>query len=736
MINDAYRVLLDSYLNSNHRKKVEIINKAFEFAREAHKGIRRRSGEPYILHPIAVATIVSVEIGLGSTSICAALLHDVVEDTEYTVEDIRGIFGDKIAIIVDGLTKISGGIFGEGASAQAENFRKLLLTMSNDIRVVLIKMADRLHNMRTLASMPKAKQYKIAGETLYVYAPLAHRLGLFAIKTELEELCFKYEHPDTYAVISAKVQQSEQSRNKFFEEFATPIRAALDRMGLKYEFRARVKSCYSIWKKMETKHIPFEEVYDLYAARIVFECDDESREKRLCLDIYSEITDIYKRHPTRLRDWISTPKPNGYRALHVTVMGPQGTWVEVQIRSRRMDDIAERGLAAHWKYKTGEQDEESGLATWLRNIQDVLAHPGPDAVDFLDMVKLNLFATSIVVFTPTGQVFNLPTGATVLDFAFTLHSELGAHCIAGKVNRQLQPFSYRLNSGDQVEILTSQSQVPQPEWEALLVTSTGKTRLRQALRHNRRHVVHVGEKRYNDFLEANNIEPQHEVLIRVISFYRAASKDDLFRMIGSGEVTLDDKTLQRITGHKKGLLDRLLNRTPFGSRKKKERDADTEVNTIAKGDEVDVKKTYVLRTVDGVANYQLGDCCHPIPGDDVVGYVDENNHVIVHKMDCPRVMKLKANYGGRLVQTRWEEGSARFLASIHVEGIDNQGVLQQIINIISTTMLINMRRLNIEAHEGIFHCDLDVMISDAKVLTDLCQRLRGVEDVKQAVRTS
>ncbi len=731
MIDNAYRVLLDSYLNSNHRKKVEIINKAFEFARNAHQGIRRRSGEPYILHPIAVATIVSVEIGLGSTSICAALLHDVVEDTDYTVEDIRGIFGDKIAHIVDGLTKISGGIFGEEASMQAENFRKLLLTMSNDIRVVLIKMADRLHNMRTLASMPTAKQYKIAGETLYVYAPLAHRLGLFAIKTEFEELCFKYEHPDTYKAIAAKVEQSEASRNAFFEEFAAPIRAVLDKMGLQYEFSARVKSCYSIWKKMETKHVPFEEVYDLYAARIVFECDDETLEKRVCLDIYSEITDIYKKHPTRLRDWISTPKPNGYRALHVTVMGPGGTWVEVQIRSRRMDDVAERGLAAHWKYKSSEQDEESGLAEWFRNIQDVLANPGPDSVDFLEMIKLNLFATSVLVFSPTGQTFNLPLGATILDFAFTLHSELGAHCIAGKVNRQLQPFSYKLNSGDQVEVLTSHSQVPKAEWEDFLVTSTGKARLHQAVKHHQRKIVHTGEKMLNDFLAAEQQELTNEVMIRLIHMYRAANKDDLFRMIGSGEAVLNDLTIKHIKSKKKeqGLLGIIAEKFKFPKTKKH---ADNEPDS----EPVDAKKVYVLRTTDGVANYRICDYCRPIPGDDVVGYFDEHNRVTVHKMDCPRAAALKAQHGERLLQTSWDEVNVRFLACIHVEGIDNQGVLQRIIHIISTTMSINMRRLNIEANDGLFHCDLDVLITDAGVVTDLCHRLREVDDVKQAIRTS
>lgn len=731
IINGAYKVLLDSYLASNHRRKVEIIERAFNFARDAHNGVRRRSGEPYILHPIAVATIVSVEMGLGSTSICSALLHDVVEDTDYTVEDIRHFFGDKIAEIVDGLTKISGGIFGEGGSAQAENFRKLLLTMGNDIRVVLIKMADRLHNMRTLQSMPPAKQYKIAGETLYIYAPLAHRLGLFAIKTELEELSFKYNHPETYETLVRKVAASEASRNAFFEEFAAPIRERLDRLGLRYEFKARVKSCYSIWKKMETKHVPFEEVYDLYAARIVFECDDESAEKRRCMDIYSEITDLYKLHPNRTRDWLNIPKPNGYRALHITVMGPHGTWVEVQIRSRRMDEIAELGLAAHWKYKIGE-DEESGLTTWLRTVQDILKTPGPSAMDLLDTIKLDLFSKSIVVFSPKGELFNMPPGATVLDFAFTIHSELGAQCIAGKVNRQLVPLSQKLSSGDQVEIISSQSQVPQPEWSSLLVTAVGQARLRQVLRHSRRQVIHRGEEMFNKFLSDNGIEPSNDVMIKVIALHRASNKDDLFRMIGAGEIVLGDLTLQRLRPKKdEGIIRRLL-RNPFGRRKDAEAAAPQ-----PEGAAIDVKKEYELRLVDGKPNYELSDCCRPIPGDDVVGYVNEHNRVVVHKMDCPRLARLKTTYGGRLVQARWDEAATvRLPASVRVEGIDRQGILHEIISVISTTMVLDMRRLNIEAHDGVFHCDLDVLIADATVLTDMCRRLRSINGVNMAVRVS
>ncbi|MCQ2289192.1 MAG: RelA/SpoT family protein [Muribaculaceae bacterium] len=727
LINDAYKVLLNGYLASNHRKKVDIIDKAFKFACSAHAGVRRRSGEPYILHPIAVATIVSQEIGLGSTSICAALLHDVVEDTEYTVEDLEAQFGKKIASIVDGLTKISGGIFGEHASAQAENFRKLLLTMSDDIRVVLIKMADRLHNMRTLASMPPHKQYKIAGETLYIYAPLAHRLGLFAIKTELEDLSFKYEHPEVYASILQQIATSEKSRNELFSRFSDPIRQHLDEIGLKYEFQARVKSCYSIWKKMETKHIPFEEVYDLYAARIVFECDNESEEKRICWNIYSEITDLYRLHPDRVRDWISTPKANGYRALHITVMGPDGKWVEVQIRSRRMDDIAERGFAAHWKYKIGEGEEESELAVWLQTIEDILKNPEPNAIDFLDTIKLNLFASEIVVFTPKGELITLPKDASVLDMAFTLHTEIGTHCIAGKVNHKLEPLSHKLASGDQVEILTSQSQQPQPGWENFLVTAKGKTRLRAALRHDRRATIERGKKRLEEMLAENGMTMTNDVLMRIINNVHARNKDELLLKIGKGEIELTPQLLKKDKKDGGGLFSKLL-RNPFASNK------NTGENDTKPKDKINTKEVYTLKTENGVSNYKIAHCCRPIPGDDVVGYINNDNEVVVHKLTCPTAMKLKSSFGGRLVQTHWEVTTEKFLASIHVEGIDRMGILQEIIYIISTNMSINMRSLNIQANNGLFSCRLDVLIEDATVVNNLCKRLKNVKGVNSALR--
>ena len=727
MIEQAYQNLLNGYLSSNHRKKVEVIDKAFKFARDAHQGIRRRSGEPYIMHPLAVATIVSQEIGLGSTSISAALLHDVVEDTDYTVEDIKAQFGEKIARIVDGLTKISGGIFGDKASLQAENFRKLLLTMADDVRVVLIKMADRLHNMRTLSSMPPNKQYKIAGETLYIYAPLAHRLGLYAIKTELEDLSFKYNHPAEYQRISELVIASEERRNELFTRFAEPIRERLDNMGLKYEFNVRVKSCFSIWNKMQKKRVPFEEVYDLYAARIVFACDDESRAKRMCWSIYNEITEVYTKHPDRVRDWLTTPKVNQYQALHVTVMGPDGNWVEVQIRSQKMDEIAERGFAAHWKYKIGEGEEEEELAKWLSTITDILKDPEPNAIDFLDTIKLNLFASEIVVFTPSGETMTLPKGASVLDMAFTLHTDLGTHCITGKVNHELVPLSYKLASGDQVEIITSNSESAKPEWEKFVVTAKGKTRLRAALRHQRRLTIDKGEKRFMDFLAKHNIEFSNEVLSQAIGRQRVAGKEELFFMIGNDEIMLNE---DMVIKKEQGTRFNWWRRNPF---KGKEEHKET---TSVASEAISTKGIYRLVTRDGKSNYQIADCCHPIPGDDAVGFLTDDNKVIVHKMDCNTLARLKASYGSRLLQTQWEDFSDRFQATIHIMGIDEKGMLQSIVNIISTNMSINMKRMNVTAVDGVFKCDLDVLVSDATVVTNLCREIKKIKGINSATRMS
>lgn len=734
IIDAAFRDVLQGYLNSNHRKKVEIVERAYRFAKKAHAGVRRRSGEPYILHPIAVARIASQEIGLGSTSICAALLHDVVEDTDYTVEDIRSNFGDKIAQLVAGLTKISGGIFGEHASAQAENFRKLLLTMNEDIRVVLIKMADRLHNMRTLGSMEPRKQYKIAGETLYIYAPLAHRLGLFAIKTELENLSFKYEHPTVYAEIEAKIEATERARRMVYEDFSAPIKAKLAELGITFEAKYRLKSVYSIWRKMETKKIPFEEVYDLYAMRIIFKSPDVASEKELSWRIYSAITDIYKFHPDRTRDWISVPKANGYQALHVTVMGSDGNWVEIQIRSERMDDIAERGFAAHWKYKDGEGEEESELSAWLETIKDILESPEPSALDFLDTVKLNLFANEIVVFTPKGEPITLPANATVLDMAFTLHSELGIHCIAGKVNHKLVALSTTLNSGDQVEIITSQTSQIQASWLNFLATAKARTRLRQALRRERQPLIDQGRTMLAEACAKAGVEENNELITKMMGHYRLNSREDVYVSIARGEVKPAD-TFAALAKAKSSTTTSLFRKilSPFTPAKKKPMETwKADEDDVA----INIKETYVLRTdADGKQNYRTAECCAPIPGDDVMGFIDDDGHITVHSLTCPRAALLKATYGHRILSAQWEQTpETLFSSDVQIEGIDRHGILQEISAVVSGAENIDLRRFSIEAINEVFSGRLTVKVTSAEAIERLCSLLKKIDGVTSATR--
>lgn len=729
LINAEFADLLRGYLASPHRKKVEIIERAFNFARMAHKGIRRRSGEPYILHPIAVAKIASQEIGLGSTSICAALLHDVVEDTDYTVEDIRQQFGRKIAELVNGLTKISGGIFGDKASAQAENFRKLLLTMSEDIRVVLIKMADRLHNMRTLSSMPPGKQYKIAGETLYIYAPLAHRLGLFSIKTELEDLSFKYEHPAVYDRIAEQIKASEAKRLAVYSDFSAPIKERLEGMGLDYEAKARVKSVYSIWRKMETKKIPFEEVYDLYAMRIIFNCEDPASEKRICWEIYSAITDIYRLHPERTRDWISTPKANGYQALHLTVMGPDGNWVEVQIRSRRMDEIAEKGFAAHWKYKIGNGEEESELTVWLRTIKDILEDPNPNAVDFLDTLKLNLFSAEIVVFTPKGELVTLPQHSTVLDLAYALHSELGNHCIAGKVNHKLVPISHQLQSGDQVEVLTSRTQKPNPEWIDFLATAKARTRLRSALRREQAPIIEKGKEILARFLDAGEVKETNEVITKIMRYFHISTREQLFYKLGSEEVTLDGYILKDSPKTSPGLLKKLFR---IGTGRTSSAPA-TEESAPAK---INPKEVFELELDGDSQNFVFSPCCHPIPGDDVMGFINDEGKVEIHDLTCPRAQVLKATFGPRIVATRWKKVDRPLPAVIAIDGVDRHGILQELTQLISNQLNIDIRSLHIDTDKEVFTCRLGVLVRDAATIKNLCSEIKKIKGVQRAVRTA
>ena len=735
MIEQAFQELLNDYLATKHRKRVEIITKAFNFANQAHKGIKRRSGEPYIMHPIAVAKIVCNEIGLGSTSICAALLHDVVEDTDYTVEDIENIFGPKIAQIVDGLTKISGGIFGDQASAQAENFKKLLLTMSNDIRVILIKIADRLHNMRTLGSMLPNKQYKIAGETLYIYAPLANRLGLYKIKTELENLSFKYEHPEEYKEIEDKLAATAAERDKVFKEFTTPIRAQLDKMGLKYRILARVKSIYSIWNKMQTKHVPFEEIYDLLAVRIIFTPRNMDEELNDCFDIYVAISKIYKPHPDRLRDWVSHPKANGYQALHVTLMGNNGQWIEVQIRSERMNDVAEQGFAAHWKYKEGGGSEDEGeLEKWLRTIKEILDDPQPDAIDFLDTIKLNLFASEIFVFTPKGELKTMPQNCTALDFAFSLHTDIGSHCIGAKVNHKLVPLSHKLQSGDQVEILTSKAQRVQAEWMNFATTARARSKIASILRKEAKANQKAGEAILADFLKAEDVRMDDSAIDKLTHLHNFHNREELFIAIGSKKLILGDADRNVFKAKQGKSWKKLLSFSFGGSKEEKEpnEEKSAEKNTQEK---IDTKKILKLTEEAISKEYLMAPCCHPIPGDDVLGYLNENNQVIIHKRQCPIAIKLKSSYGNRIIATQWDtHKELSFLVTIYIKGIDAVGLLNEVTQIISRQLNVNIRKLDIETNDGIFEGKIQLYVHDVDDVRTICNNLKQVKNIKQVSR--
>ena len=730
MINQAFHELLNDYLNTKHRKKVEIITKAFNFANQAHKGIKRRSGEPYIMHPIAVASIVCNEIGLGSTSICAALLHDVVEDTDYTVEDIENIFGPKIAQIVDGLTKISGGIFGDRASAQAENFKKLLLTMSNDIRVILIKIADRLHNMRTLGSMLPNKQYKIAGETLYIYAPLANRLGLYKIKTELENLSFKYEHPEEYAEIEEKLNATAAERDKVFNDFTAPIRTQLDKMGLKYRILARVKSIYSIWNKMQTKHVPFEEIYDLLAVRIIFEPRNEEEELNDCFDIYVSISKIYKPHPDRLRDWVSHPKANGYQALHVTLMGNNGQWIEVQIRSERMNDVAEQGFAAHWKYKEGGGSEDEGeLEKWLRTIKEILDDPQPDAIDFLDTIKLNLFASEIFVFTPKGELKTMPQNSTALDFAFSLHTDIGSHCIGAKVNHKLVPLSHKLQSGDQVEILTSKSQRVQPQWEVFATTARARAKIAAILRKERKANQKIGEEILSEFLKKEEVRPEEAVIEKLRKLHNAKNEEELLAAIGSKAIVLGEADKNELKEKQTSNWKKYLTFS-FGNSKEKQEEKESQEK-----EKINPKEVLKLTEESLQKKYIMAECCHPIPGDDVLGYVDENDRIIIHKRQCPVAAILKSSYGNRILATEWDtHKELSFLVYIYIKGIDNMGLLNEVTQVISRQLNVNIRKLTIETEDGIFEGKIQLWVHDVDDVKTICNNLKKIQNIKQVSR--
>lgn len=733
MIQDGFNELLQDYLNSNHRRKVERITKAFNFANQAHAGVKRRSGEPYIMHPIAVARIVCREMGLGSTSICSALLHDVVEDTEYTVQDISDMFGPKIAQIVDGLTKISGGIFGEQASAQAENFRKLLLTMSDDIRVILIKIADRLHNMRTLGSMLPAKQFKIAGETLYLYAPLAHRLGLFTIKTELEDLSFKYEHPHEYEFIEQKLQATEENRNKLFEHFAVPVDKKLKEMGLHYEMKARVKSAYSIWNKMESKGITFEDIYDLYAVRIIFDPLPGVDEKNMCWDIYSAITDIYRIRPDRIRDWVSRPKANGYQALHLTVMGPDGQWVEIQIRSRRMDDIAEKGFAAHWKYKEHSVEEDTELDKWLQTITEILESPDPNALDFLDTIKLNLFTSEIFVFTPKGDIKTLPQGATALDFAYALHTNIGNKCIGAKVNHRLVPLSHPLASGDQVEILTSRSQEPQPEWLNFVTTAKARAKIDAVLKRARKDAAKLGEEKVIAAFKRSDMEASTSNLDKLCIYFGFSKREEFYYAVEKGDVVLPENIKKLLKEKTDNVLFKYVKQALGVGSKKQEEEKPEEKGKV----KYDKSKPYILREEAFERNYVIAECCKPIPGDDALGFINDDGNVVVHKRSCPIAMRLKSSFGERILNTEWSSHkNASFEATLEVKGIDSIGVLTTITKTIADEFNVNIMRLLIEAKDGVFEGKIKMKVHDVEDIQKMCVTLSKNKNIKSVGRVA
>ena len=737
MIEQEFASLIDAYAHTSHRQHVERIEQAFRFANKAHYGVRRLSGEPYIMHPLAVAKIVVSEIGLGSTSISAALLHDVVEDTDYTVEDIDNLFGAKIAQIVDGLTKISGGVFGDKASEQAENFRKLLLTMSDDIRVVLIKIADRLHNMRTLNAQPVEKQYKIAGETQYIYAPLAHRLGLGSIKSELENLAFKYEHPDTYAELQEKIAADSMTRMENFERFAEPIREKLTMLGYDYDLTARIKTPYSIWNKMNTKHVTFDEVYDLLAVRIVFTPNQSLSEKDQCWMIYSAITEIYRPHPGRIRDWISTPKANGYEALHVTVMGKNGDWVEVQIRTRRMHELAEQGLAAHWKYKTGVL-EETELDKWLRDIKDILASDSPDAMSFLDTFKLNLFAKEVFVFTPKGEIQTLPQGATVLDLAYQLHSELGEHCIGARVNHTLKGSDYVLHAGDQVEVLTADQQQPQPEWLNVVTTAKAQSALNTFFRKQERQQERLGERRLADALRTLQLpEEQFESATqRLQNHYHLVKRGELYRQIGVDAIRLQG--LKEILFPKQSLWSRF---NPWSSPQKPDEAKPTDSKQPKTDDKkaADKPKTktskHIVLTDENLKDVILEPCCKPIPGDEVIGFKDPDGKIHIHYMNCPVAERLKSSYGKSIYSVSWDtHRMTQYKEKLEMEGIDQFGLLIEMMRVVSEEFHLNIHELHISANSGVFSARLEIYVHDKAELYELIDALKKMHNIQSVKR--
>jgi len=708
-----YRALLRACKSTLQKGDKRMIRKAFDMALESHKDMRRKSGEPYIYHPIAVAQIAAEEIGLGTTSIVCALLHDVVEDTNLTLDDIERDFGKKVAMIIDGLTKISG-VFDTNSSLQAENFRKMLLTLADDVRVILIKLADRLHNMRTMEFMPRDKQLKLSSETVYLYAPLAHRLGLYAIKSELEDLSMKYMERETYQFIKNKLNEKKAEREKFIRDFIEPVKKVLEGQDLVADLFGRPKSIHSIWNKMKKKAIPFEEVYDLFAIRVILDSTPEN-EKADCWKAYSIVTDLYRPNPDRLRDWISSPKANGYESLHTTVMGPRGQWVEVQIRTKRMNEIAEKGFAAHWKYK--ESSTDSGLDLWVQKVRDMLKNPDSNALDFLDDFKMNLFSDEIFIFTPKGALIQLPLNATALDFAFEIHTDVGASCIGAKVNHKLVPLSHKLQNGDQVEVITSSKQSPKEDWLNIVVTAKAKAKIKSALKEEKRKVAEDGKEILERKLKSLKITYNSENIHKLSYYFKLPSTQDLFYNIAKG--IIDMKDLKEYQASEKVIEN-----------KPQDRIETEQVQSLLRS--IKAKDSDMLLIGEDMQkiDYKLANCCNPIPGDDVFGFVTVSDGIKIHRTNCPNAAKLMSNYGYRIVKARWtNQQELAFLTGLRITGIDDVGLINQLTTVISNDFKVNMRSITVDSDNGIFEGSIMVYVNDTEHLDNLIKKLKTVKGV-------
>ncbi len=725
-IEDCYEDFLKEIRNKFDQERLARIEKAFRFANAAHDGIRRKSGEPYIIHPIAVAKIVAKDIGLGATSIVAAILHDVVEDTEYRLSDIENMFGKKVAHIVDGLTKLSGDI----DSSQALTLKKMLMTLSEDVRVILIKIADRLHNMQTLESMPVNKKLKIAGETLYLYVPLAYRLGLYNIKTELEELSFKYKQPEEYNQIMYLLHNQEEKRNYLVNEFIKPIKEKLAEEKFECEVTHRLKSSYSIWQKMQKKGVSFNEIYDILAIRIVIKPKPEISEKRQCFDVLSIVTDIYKPKPDRIRDWINLPKVNGYESLHVTVMGPQGKWVEVQIRTDRMDEIANRGFASHHRYKDITTFEHE-LETWIERIRDQLKNPDSDAFEFLDDFKLNLVSADINVFTPKGDMLTMPQGSTVIDFAYEIHSDLGNKCIGAKINNKLVPVSHVLQNGDQIEVLTSKNQTPKLEWLKFTTSAKARAKIKDTFKLEKNQHIENGRILVEEAIQKAGVQLTWNNLKKLIAHYNLNNKEQLYSQVGMGFIELNniEEVLVKKSENK---LVKYWNIT-FG--RKKDENQLSEDGKKSPKNKIDRKKTFVLKENQDNVTFSMAKCCNPIPGDEVMGFLSSDDLVIIHKTECDVLAKYMLNQGEKIVSAEWTKFKKQsYLTRLLLEGFDRMGIVSQVTNIISNENNINMRSVQFDTNDGIFRGELFLYIHNTEDLNNLIAQLKKIKGIENVSR--